>query len=524
MKITIWDILTVILLLLTVIVGGGMALLFLQPNSSLNPFQPPTVPASIVLPSSTATQRIMPPTWTPLVSPSNTPMASSTWAYPTKLVFIPSVTLSPTATLTYTPSKTPTSTRAIPTYTKTASYTPNVNATNTAAAAAKTAAAAQTNAAATQYAAQTNAAATLRVSQTNVAASATAAYLTAVAAQTNTAATATQALLPANPTAAYDINGATNDGPWQKIYSDPYFGWSEPVGANGYYIYWGPNQYGNTGGLVTVNEYDPPSVTTGIYYLRIRTRFSWGFERQDWTTIFIYRYDGAGPTNPNSVNEWNGKPSGEWQNSYSNPGFTLSGASDGSGSGLKQYNIYWGTDPLGVSATDTITASDTSTTFDFDPPAVTAGAYYLRVQTVDKLDNPSAAWATMYAFCFDNVLPSNPPNLDEQEHNSSHSTPTFLWNPSEDVDSGVDYYEIYWGINPIGEDTTFTYIAPTPEPPPPDPTPVPVQVLKFEIQTALTINTSYYFRVRAVDKAKNKSDWSTYTYVYTGGVNPTAIP
>ncbi|MBI9048168.1 MAG: hypothetical protein JEZ00_02015 [Anaerolineaceae bacterium] len=43
-------------------------MIFSNPASSVNPFPPPTLPAPIILPTSTATPPSLPPTWTPTIS------------------------------------------------------------------------------------------------------------------------------------------------------------------------------------------------------------------------------------------------------------------------------------------------------------------------------------------------------------------------------------------------------------------------------------------------------------------------
>jgi hypothetical protein len=119
MKITIWDILSIVLLLATIVVLAVVSQIFSDPASSLNPFPHPTIPAVVNLPTPTKTALALPPTWTP------TPKVVATEDSPTFVAQKPTWTLQPTATgfvvatwtLTATPSPTPTITRT-PTETK----------------------------------------------------------------------------------------------------------------------------------------------------------------------------------------------------------------------------------------------------------------------------------------------------------------------------------------------------------------------------------------------------------------------
>lgn len=133
MKGTIWNILTIV----TLLALTGLCLLFLtlfiNPYSAINPFPPPTLPPTVAIPTSTATLKSLPSTWTPDagggIAPQGTPLRPSQTLPPTSTGFVlPSFT--PTATNTATPTNTATITLT-PTVTRT--YTPTVDqvATNT---------------------------------------------------------------------------------------------------------------------------------------------------------------------------------------------------------------------------------------------------------------------------------------------------------------------------------------------------------------------------------------------------------
>jgi hypothetical protein len=97
----IWDVMTIMLLIGMCSLGMWFIFLFFNPSSAINPYPPPTLPVALVLPTSTNTPFILPPTWTPTVT---------------------ATVLTPTSTITNTPvSNLP------PTYTPTV----NTRATNT---------------------------------------------------------------------------------------------------------------------------------------------------------------------------------------------------------------------------------------------------------------------------------------------------------------------------------------------------------------------------------------------------------
>jgi hypothetical protein len=113
------DILTILTLVGVCIVGIVGVSIYANPASAFNPFPPPTLPASIVLPSGTPTPVNMPPTWTPVGVNSNpiekvdtqTPLPSATiFVLPS---FTPTFTITPSPTETETPkpTRTPTKTR-----------------------------------------------------------------------------------------------------------------------------------------------------------------------------------------------------------------------------------------------------------------------------------------------------------------------------------------------------------------------------------------------------------------------------
>lgn len=70
MKDTHFNVLTVFFLLLTLVFIVTFVMIFLEPNSGINPFPPPTLPPRLELPTATPTLIQLPPTWTPAPSPT----------------------------------------------------------------------------------------------------------------------------------------------------------------------------------------------------------------------------------------------------------------------------------------------------------------------------------------------------------------------------------------------------------------------------------------------------------------------
>ena len=111
MKISVWDVLTGVVLLSIVCLAGAFTQIFINPAAAFNPLKPPTAMPTIFIPTATETSRVMqlPPTWTPTppetvqvdratLRPSSTlPPTITPFTLPS---FTPSVTVTPTATAT----------------------------------------------------------------------------------------------------------------------------------------------------------------------------------------------------------------------------------------------------------------------------------------------------------------------------------------------------------------------------------------------------------------------------------------
>ena len=115
------------ILLALFFLGGIFLQIFADPYSVINPFPPPTLPATLTIPSSTPTQRSLPPTWTytPAEPGLFTTLQPTSTLPPTATGFV-----LPTFTETPTPTSTPTDTPTI-TNTPTITETPRPTRTRT---------------------------------------------------------------------------------------------------------------------------------------------------------------------------------------------------------------------------------------------------------------------------------------------------------------------------------------------------------------------------------------------------------
>jgi len=107
----VFNILTIVTLLVTVCLCVAFLSIMVNPNSTLNPFPPPTPIPPLVLPTATWTPLQLPATWTPkaTVEPSETwtPQPSVTPGVIDTPITLPSPTSQFTATITPKPTATP---------------------------------------------------------------------------------------------------------------------------------------------------------------------------------------------------------------------------------------------------------------------------------------------------------------------------------------------------------------------------------------------------------------------------------
>ncbi|MDI6781461.1 MAG: T9SS type A sorting domain-containing protein, partial [bacterium] len=243
-----------------------------------------------------------------------------------------------------------------------------------------------------------------------------------------------------------------------------------------------------------------------IHYLRVRTKDNAG----NWSsaaTLFTFRYDSTSPSVPTApCNAWTNNSQAVaitnniWQNLDASPYFEWSGAED-TGSGVKGYKVYWGTNPAGI-PTDWQTGTNLTTPSDVESPSI----YYLRIMTQDAADNWSTS-TTLFVFRYDAQAPTNPitpcaayvssTNTITISHNTWQSTdgdPYFMWTGDGDASgSGVAGYAVSWSQNE-GDEPGFT---------------VEQSKNVYEVTSRVGTMTTYYLRIRTIDKADNYSPATT---------------
>jgi len=541
------NILTLIALLALCGVSAIVLNVFFNPDSALNPFPPPTLPVGIVLPSETPTPQKMPPTWTPgpgtiipgnALAPSSTPLAS-----PTGFI-LPTSTPTPTPTSTFTI----TTTAVPPTNTPSPSNTPISSGARTSTAIG------------------------------NIFGTAT----SRVVNQTLTA-------LPTNtPTPMVNISAAREKGGlasnvWQKKNNNPTFLWDVTPMMYEFYYYFGRNpDFGpaedalltppESAGIRVAIRHDSKTVELnplveqsltqrfvtecGAYYLRIKTRYAIKQSNtivhadSAWTTIFTFKYDLTPPVAPLYASSGIRGALRGIQNISGSPSFNWSGVNGANGaneiwpegdyighdinndgvnepymcSGIKSYNVYFGPDPQGVTATKNVTSAA------YKPASVKANtAYFVRVQSIDKLDNKSE-WRTVAldetydpeavafaeplpdqaVFYYDTVRPNNidlmPPPCAMSVPFTNDRSLTYSWSGGDDP-VGFNT-SVIWGYNVIWS----TDLAAKPS------------FQKVNTFTPLlSTSGTYHLRVRAMDWAGNVSpDWRECIYRFDN-VGPAGV-
>ena len=141
-------------------------------------------------------------------------------------------------------------------------------------------------------------------------------------------------------------------------------------------------------------------------------------------TVMVVGNDVTPPQAPRQAVEVHGAQNDTWQRAVRDPAFTWEAAQDNpGGDGVDGYYVYWGPNPQGASSAYQQTTS-------YDPGAVLAGTYYLRVRVKDKAGNLSP-WTTLFVFRYDNVQPLNP---DQVQVRWQEGRPRFWWSGAEDWD------------------------------------------------------------------------------------------
>ncbi|MFZ4657898.1 MAG: Ig-like domain repeat protein [Caldilineaceae bacterium] len=219
---------------------------------------------------------------------------------------------------------------------------------------------------------------------------------------------------PSAPGAATETHGVGNDQ-WQKSVGAPEFTWGaasdSTSGLQHYELYFGPDANSDQIQSFVAANADrrwtplPNGVRTGVYYLRARARDLAG-NYSAWSTLFTFRYDVTPPGNPTAATHAANLPSGSWQRTSATADFTWTPPSD-EGSGVKGYYVYWGDQPEGKD--ESTGAFRTSAAYGAAGPLCAASQSctgYLRVRSVDYVDNFAGDWSTLFALHYDGAAPT----------------------------------------------------------------------------------------------------------------------
>jgi len=216
---------------------------------------------------------------------------------------------------------------------------------------------------------------------------------------------------PTPPSGAVENHGVV-DSQWQKDHNLPTFTWvassDATSGVAGYEMYFGDDPNGQAVHIRPATPVQwtplPGGVRTGAYYLRGRALDN-ASNRSIWTTLFNFRYDGTPPENPSSITHAAGTEAVRndiWQRVSNVADFTWPVPRD-DGSGIKGYQVYWGTDRAGTSAT-----LISNTQYQSSIPlcgANEACVGYLRLRSIDNVDTPANDWTTAFTLRYDNAPP-----------------------------------------------------------------------------------------------------------------------
>lgn len=272
-------------------------------------------------------------------------------------------------------------------------------------------------------------------------------------------------LPPDNPASvsAYSENGGdviTTDT-WYN-HTGPYFTWTAPddyadtgsgeviSGVAGYWVCFGAVDCDPTAGTWTTNtNYTASSLSTGTYYLRIKSQDNAGNANSGNLDAFTYKYDATNPTSPGIVA---GDPAGYTNvNSFT---FLWSAGSDDD-SGIAEYCYKTGE----AGATESCT-SDTSVASIL---AYQDNVNTFYVRSKDVAGNLAASYAQVNYY-YNGSAPSEPQSLAVTPETSATNSFTFSWErPSVYTGSIAKYH---YSINALPTalnttETTATSIGPS---------------------------------------------------------------
>ena len=245
-------------------------------------------------------------------------------------------------------------------------------------------------------------------------------------------------------------------------YSTPYFSWtgaSDDAGSGvlGYYVYLGTD---NTADPLTAGSYQSQStysasgLTTGTYYLRIKTKDVAGNINATAWEPFVYKYDVAGPNNPSLISV---SPAGYTAtNSFTFfwPSTGVSAASD-SVSGIAGYQYKTATDS-GTYSDWSNTITETTVTLADAAYQQDANVFYLR--TIDNAGNISVS-SMQVNFYFSGSAPTSPIDLSATPETNTTNSFAFSWNPPDSFSGTAAELTYCYTVNVLPQVNTCTFTA-----------------------------------------------------------------
>ncbi|MBK7918062.1 MAG: M23 family metallopeptidase [Chloroflexi bacterium] len=215
---------------------------------------------------------------------------------------------------------------------------------------------------------------------------------------------------------------------------------------------------------------------------------------QEAINSLTIKIDSIPPTAPTDIVEIHGAVSGQWQNSWSDPEFNWSAATDDA-SGIQYYRFNWAGEQFFPTNTN------------FAPLPVRTGSYTLTIRAVDNANNVGPA-STPFYFNYDGTAPP-PPEIFHTAGIASGiwqneiRTADFYWPTPNDEGSGVNGYYLYWGSDENGTSPTL------------------ITDNEFVNDTPITTPDNaitYYLRLKSEDNVGQPSPWISYTLRYDGAI------